>query len=141
MNIEIRNLVEVCLYTRELMNDVYDARNIFFEEEIRQELEEAYSEFRDQFEGILPIVRDVEKASEYALTVSGLIGAQKTLKLKSLTLCYNAYKTDGSVSRLIDALRQGKTIFNSLGVAVPIVGSFIQEFIDYLIWQLERKTT
>jgi hypothetical protein len=134
---QIENLHDVFRYTGDLIKDVYDARNIFFEEKLRKELYDAYQEFQDQFNEVLKGIEGIEK--ELDLRAAGLAGAQKNLKLKSFELSYNAYRSEGRVRRLIEALKKGKTIISSLAGLVPKVGSFIQEFVDFVLRQLERE--
>lgn len=140
MEVTMERLAEAYKYTGELIDDVYQARNIFFEEELRRELEEAYREFKARFFEILDRIWEIDESQDEYLVSAGLVGAQKTLKLKSFAVSYNAYRTQGSVRRLVETLKKAKTILASLGGAVPFVGSFIQELIEFLLGQLERKS-
>ena len=147
MVVSVESLVDVYKLTGELINDVYEARNIFFEEDLREDLKAAYKDFQSQFqyasEGLKGIDDMPWETTEHPfgleLASAGLVGAQKTFKLKSFAASYSAYRTYGTVKKLIVALKKGKTILASLGGGVPYVGSFIQEFIDFLLSQLERE--
>ena len=89
---------------------------------------------------ILEKIYNIEDTRDLDLRAAGLVGAQRDLKLKSFEVGYNAYRSKGSIRRLIEALKKGKIIISSLGGAVPFVGSFIQEIADFLLRQLERKS-
>lgn len=140
MDSTVENLHGAFKCTGHLIDDVYQARNIFFEEELREQLEQAYEEFQKQFQEILGRIYNIEESNEFDLRAAGLVGAQRNLKLKSFEVSYNAYRSKGHIRRLIEALKKGKIIISSLGGAVPFVGSFIQELVDFLLRQLVQES-
>ena len=140
MYVKVENLQSAFEYTGNLIGDVYQARNIFFEEEIRDHLEKAYEEFLRQFREILGEIPRLEESRDFNLGAAGLVGAQRALKLKSFEVSYNSYRSRGSLRRLIEALKKGKIIISSLGGAVPVIGSFVQELVDFLLRQLEQES-
>lgn len=140
MSVTVESLHDVFAHTGSLIEDVCQARNIFFEEELRHQLDQAYKEFLDQFREILERIPSLETSEDPDLRDAGLVGAQRDLKLKSFEVSYNAYRSKGSIRRLIEALKKGKTIIGSLAGLVPFVGSFIQEFVDFLLRELERES-
>ena len=140
MDATVDDLHGAFMHTGNLIADVYQARNIFFEEELRGQLEKAYKEFEERFLEILERIGSPEVLQEYDLISAGLDGAQRDLKLKSFEVSYNAYRSNGSIRRLIEALKKGKIIISSLGGVVPFIGSFVQEFVEFLLRQLERES-
>ncbi len=134
----IENFRDVLESTHSLITDCFYAINILLPLELRKEFADAYNEYSEQYESLLKEIDGIEDSGISHLRQAGLVGAQRTFKFKSFEVSYYAYKAKGTIKRLIKALKKGKTILSSLGGAVPMVGSFIQELIDFLLREMEK---
>ena len=140
MQTQIKTLDQVVFYAGELITDVYSARNIFFSEDLRTILKEVYEEFSKQINTVERQLKNSQNSNKSDLEKAGLVGAQRKFKLKSFEISFNSYRKDGKIKRLIEALKKAKTLISSIGGAIPAVGSFIQELIDFILRELEKKS-
>jgi len=61
------------------------------------------------------------------------------LKLESFEAALAAFEEEGGENLLADAMDKSGTILSSLGGAIPVVGSFAQELIDFILKELRPK--
>jgi hypothetical protein len=70
---------------------------------------------------------------------AGLYGIQLELKLESFEVSFLKYQDSEDIEDLKEALDKGSVILSSLGGAIPGIGSFAQEFIDFLLKEIKKR--
>lgn len=70
------------------------------------------------------------------MRIAGLSGPQLQFKLQSFQASNTDFKEHRGTELLAEALDKGKIILSSLAGAIPGVGSFAQELIDFLLREL-----
>jgi hypothetical protein len=73
------------------------------------------------------------------MVAAGLAGRQLELKLESFEADVVAFEAEGGEDLLADALAKASTILRSIGGAIPGIGSFADELIDFILKELKRK--
>jgi hypothetical protein len=70
---------------------------------------------------------------------AGLVGVHLNIKLASFESSLQSFRETARADRLEEALDKGSTILGSLAGAIPGIGSFAQELVDFLLKELRRR--
>jgi hypothetical protein len=85
--------------------------------------------YQDDSQNRISLIDDLLKA--------GLIGHQVDFKFKEFELAVNNFKSLGGISNLVALFTKGVIIVKSLVGIIPVIGSSIQELIDFVIERLK----
>lgn len=99
--------------------------------EVIQDTVERLSEFNEQ--------NDFRFSENKNLYDAGLNGIHLTVKLDSFESSLQSFRDTAREDKLDEALDKGRIILGSLAGAIPGLGSFAQELIDFLLKELRRR--
>ncbi len=140
---EINNLHDFIRRVMELLKIIDAASPVLFRQEFRNNYHISHSKVCDLLEERAggDFIKDPESDDEFKdrMVKAGLIGDQLKLKLESFSHSLNEFEQDGGINKLKQVLKKAKTILTSLAGAIPNFGSFAQEFLDFILRELEKR--
>ncbi len=121
---DIDNLNEFLTYLERLLKIVVDARDILFDEELRQRLLDAWDGVVKKFPDIK---QELDSLSQSKLQAKGLSGKEAEAKLFGFKRVFRAFRKFGGLKLLRRALKWADVILGSLASIIPGIDS-IKEF-------------
>ena len=136
---EIITIIDLIEELEDLLRITQRCAPVLFEEHFRAVALPAIDEALEEF----PRLRDADQlrnADEYGeMRNAGLTGRQLEMKLKSFEASARDFEVHGTKEHLEDVLDKGSVVLGSLAGAIPGIGSFAQELVDYLLKELRKK--
>lgn len=144
-SITINNFEDVYRFCSLALNDVAAASNLMFELEIRSKLKFAIEEAKQNMEGHIQWLRrysaeesQLGEEEDALRTMAGLKGAQLEYKFYEIELSANDYHNSGGIEKLSTFFKKSVILLKSLAGIVPLLGSSLQELIDFILERLKE---
>ena len=127
------------IQTRDYLIEVCDE---FLSDSLEQKSSDSHSYSRDAGVHNIDDFRDItnEWANGDEFIKAGLSGAQLNFKFAEINLSANRFYNEGGQGNLLGLLKKSVILLKSIVGVIPILGSALQEFIDFVIERLKDLT-
>lgn len=113
-------------------------KDILFRRAIRQQADDAIADALGQLDNFRSR-GSLRNLSSESMREAGLVGAQLQFKLQSFADSKEVLREEGGADHVAEALGKGAVLLNSLAGAIPGLGSFAAELVDFLMKEIARR--
>lgn len=144
MATEVHELHEFFAEFANLLDTIDRCSPVLFRRKFRENLARALPEVTSRLRETAAMleertIRGEEFELRRGLEAAGLTENQLELKLESFSLPLRVFAEQGGEEHLEKALDFGSTILSSAAGAIPGIGSFVQELVDFIIKELRKR--
>lgn len=124
-----------------LLETVDSCSPVLFRRRFRENLKRAIPEVTEALRLTAAKLEDFEYYAEHEsfLRAAGLTDRQLELKLEAFSATAEAFDEEGHEENLEKTLDFGSTILSSAAGAIPGIGSFVQELVDFILKEIRRR--